>query len=40
MLIQITALSVIFLGETLPLVKYAYMAIIFVGVFIVQSRGR
>lgn len=39
-LIQITALSVIFLGETLPLVKYAYMAIIFVGVFIVQSRGR
>ena len=39
MLIQITVLSVIFLGETLPLVKYAYMAIIFAGVYIVQSRG-
>jgi len=39
MLIQITALSVIFLGETLPFVKYVYMAIIFIGVFIVQSRG-
>jgi len=39
MLIQITILSVIFLGETLTLVKYAYMAIIFAGVFIVQSRG-
>jgi drug/metabolite transporter (DMT)-like permease len=39
MLIQITILSVIFLGETLPPVKYVYMTIIFIGVFIVQFRG-
>jgi drug/metabolite transporter (DMT)-like permease len=40
MLIQITLLSIIFLGETLPLVKYAYMLIIFLGVIIVQFRGK
>ena len=39
MLIQITVLSVVFLGETLPLVKYVYMAIIFVGVYVVQYKG-
>ena len=39
MLIQITIISVVFLGETLPLAKYAYMAIIFVGVSIVQSKS-
>jgi drug/metabolite transporter (DMT)-like permease len=39
MLIQITVLSMIFLGETLPLIKYFYMALIFVGVFIVQFSG-
>jgi drug/metabolite transporter (DMT)-like permease len=40
MLLQITILSIIFLGETLPLVKYVYMAIIFIGVFVVQFRGK
>lgn len=39
MLIQITLLSIIFLGETLPLVKYLYMGIVFIGVYIVQTRG-
>lgn len=39
MLIQITILSIIFLGETLHPVKYAYMALVFIGVYVVQSRG-
>jgi drug/metabolite transporter (DMT)-like permease len=39
MLIQITLLSIIFLGETLPLIKYIYMVLIFIGVFIVQFSG-
>ena len=39
MLIQITILSVVFLGETMPLAKYAYMAIVIVGVYVVQYRG-
>jgi len=39
MLIQITILSIIFLRETLPPVKYVYMAIVFIGVYIVQFRG-
>lgn len=39
MLIQITILSVVFLGETLPVMKYVYMVIIFIGVFVVQFRG-
>jgi drug/metabolite transporter (DMT)-like permease len=39
MLIQITVLSIIFLGETLSLVKYLYMTLGFVGVYVVQSRG-
>ena len=39
MLIQITVLSIIFLGETLSLIKYIYMALVFAGVYIGQSRG-
>lgn len=39
MLIQITILSIIFLGETLPPVKYLYMALVFIGVYVVQVRG-
>lgn len=39
MLIQITALSMIFLGERLTPVKYLYMALVFIGVYIVQTRG-
>ena len=39
MLIQTTILSVIFLGERLPAVKYLYMALVFIGVYIVQTRG-
>ena len=39
MLIQITILSVIFLGERLPAIKYIYMALVFIGVYIVQTRG-
>lgn len=39
MLIQITILSVIFLGETLPLVKYIYMIMVFIGVLLVQIKG-
>lgn len=38
MLIQITVLSFLFLGETLHLVKYIYLALVFIGVYIVQSR--
>lgn len=38
MLIQITILSLIFLGETLQPVKYFYLALVFIGVYIVQSR--
>lgn len=38
MLIQITLLSIIFLGETYSLVKYLYMMLVFIGVYIVQSR--
>ncbi|MCW4014113.1 MAG: DMT family transporter, partial [Candidatus Bathyarchaeota archaeon] len=39
MLIQITILSMIFLGERLPAIKYVYMALVFVGVYVVQTRG-
>jgi drug/metabolite transporter (DMT)-like permease len=39
MLIQITLFSIIFLGETLPSIKYVYMMIVFIGVLIVQLRG-
>ena len=39
MLIQITILSIIFLGERLPPIKYAYMALVFIGVYVVQTRG-
>ena len=39
MLIQITALSMIFLGERLPAIKYVYMALVLVGVYVVQTRG-
>jgi len=39
MLIQITILSMIFLGERLTPVKYLYMALVFMGVYIVQTRG-
>ncbi|MFC1803784.1 DMT family transporter [Thermoproteota archaeon] len=38
MLIQITILSIIFLGEILPRVKYVYIMIIFIGVLVVQLR--
>lgn len=38
MLIQITILSLIFLGETLQPIKYIYLALVFLGVYIVQSR--
>jgi drug/metabolite transporter (DMT)-like permease len=38
MLIQITVLSFIFLGEILHPVKYIYMLLVFIGVYIVQSR--
>jgi drug/metabolite transporter (DMT)-like permease len=38
MLIQITILSLIFLGETLHPVKYLYMALVVIGVYVVQSR--
>jgi drug/metabolite transporter (DMT)-like permease len=37
MLIQITILSLIFLGETLQPVKYIYMALVVIGVYVVQS---
>ncbi len=40
MLIQITILSIIFLGETIPPVKYIFMALVFIGVYVVQSRGK
>ena len=40
MLIQIPILSIIFLKETLPPIKYIYMAILFIGVLIVQLRGQ
>ncbi len=39
MLIQTTALSILFLGERLAPVKYAYMALVFVGVYVVKTRG-
>ena len=39
MLIQITILSMIFLGERLAPVKYIYMALVFIGVYVVQTRG-
>jgi len=39
MLIQITILSIIFLGETHTFPKYIYMIIVFVGVFNVLTRG-
>jgi drug/metabolite transporter (DMT)-like permease len=39
MLIQITILSMVFLGERLAPIKYVYMALVFVGVYIVQTRG-
>ena len=39
MLIQITVLSMLFLGERLPLIKYGYMALVFIGVYVVQTRG-
>jgi drug/metabolite transporter (DMT)-like permease len=39
MLIQITILSIIFLGETLPPVKYVYIGLVFIGVYIVQFKG-
>ena len=38
MLIQITLLSFFFLGETLHPVKYVYLALVFIGVYVVQSR--
>ena len=37
MLIQITILSILILGETYSLVKYIYMGILFVGAYIVQT---
>jgi drug/metabolite transporter (DMT)-like permease len=40
MLIQITILSIIFLGETLPPVKFIYMGLIFLGVLVVQFSGK
>jgi drug/metabolite transporter (DMT)-like permease len=39
MLIQITLLSMIFLGERLQYVKYIYMGLVFIGVYVVQTRG-
>ena len=39
MLIQITILSIIFLRETLPPIKYIYMGLVSIGVLIVQVRG-
>ena len=39
MLIQITVLSIIFLGVTLSPLKYIYMGLVFIGVLIVQVRG-
>jgi len=39
MLIQITILSMIFLGERLPPIKYVHMALVFIGVYVVQTRG-
>lgn len=39
MLIQITILSVIFLGETQTFLKYIYMILVFIGVLIVQIKG-
>jgi drug/metabolite transporter (DMT)-like permease len=39
MLIQITLLSVFFLGETYSIAKYGYMAILFIGVLIVQLKA-
>jgi drug/metabolite transporter (DMT)-like permease len=39
MLIQITILSIIFLKERLPLAKYVYMVLVFIGVYIVQIKG-
>jgi drug/metabolite transporter (DMT)-like permease len=38
MLIQITILSFLFLGEIFHPVKYIYLALVFIGVYIVQSR--
>jgi drug/metabolite transporter (DMT)-like permease len=38
MLIQITILSFFFLGEIFHPVKYIYLALVFIGVYIVQSR--
>jgi drug/metabolite transporter (DMT)-like permease len=40
MLIQITILSMIFLGERLPPIKFIYMGLVFIGVYVVQTRGR
>jgi drug/metabolite transporter (DMT)-like permease len=39
MLIQITILSIVFLGETYSLAKYIYMGILFTGVYIVQTES-
>ena len=39
MLIQITILSMIFLGEHLPPIKFVYMTLVFIGVYVVQTRG-
>lgn len=39
MLIQTTILSILFLGERLAPVKYLYMALVFIGVYVVQTRG-
>ena len=39
MLIQITILSMIFLGERLAFNKYLYMGLVFIGVYVVQTRG-
>jgi drug/metabolite transporter (DMT)-like permease len=39
MLIQITILSIFFLGERLAPMKYVYMALVLVGVYIVQTLG-
>ena len=38
MLIQITILSFLFLGETLHPVKYIYLVLVFIGVYVVQTR--
>jgi drug/metabolite transporter (DMT)-like permease len=38
MLIQITVLSFLFLGEILHPIEYIYLALVFIGVYIVQSR--